>query len=420
MRKRYLTLNCVIRKYQIETTRADHQGTDETQFHSAETVQQLADLIRHGMPDARITWAISWCALFDETDRYRAIRAKVRELHESYGDDVTFIPGGYFANRYNTRAQVNQDITDAFQRIAEWIGQRPKSLVAGFLSSENIRHAREQEGVIGVQGNIWSQFSVDNQDGDGSIAYPYYPSTQHFCKPAQGPGDFIDCVNFDGWTVDFFNARLVGCRTHKRNSRLGVGPIETLRNFGGKKGLVEMQATTSAHFEQSAPFNPFTWVTNCIEVSLLHGIPDIGYLTRWLQRIRDQWPDAVCPTLAGLAADFRAAFPDNTRLAYELHQQGDGIGAARQGHDITWYMNQAFRCGIEKDRRGRAKIFDYTRYTVNYQEPTEVGTRNWSILDKINQKQTRKQDRPVDVRSSSDWLEITKKLREKQNLKNFS
>ena len=408
MQRRYLTLNCVVRKYQIETTRSEHHGTDETAYHSVETVEELAKIIREGLPDAKITWAMSWCALFDESDRYQAIRNKIKEFHETCGDDVTFIPGGYFANRYNSRTQINQDISDAFEQIAGWIGDKPRSLVAGFLAADNIKYAREHEGVIGVQGNIWSQFSVDNQDGDGSIAYPYYPSTQHFCKPAQSPADFIDCVNFDGWTVDFFNARLVGCRSRKLNSRLGVGPIETLKNFGGLKGLQEMQATTKAHFDTSFACNPFTWVTNCIEVTLIREIPDLPYLTRWLRWVEEQWPDVTCPTLAQLAADFRARFPDNASVAYELHQQGDGIGAAKPGHEIIWHMNQQFRCGVERDRRGKAKVFDYTRYTVDYQEPGEVGPRNWSILDVINQKKTRKQDKPVDIERFGEWPEIEK------------
>jgi hypothetical protein len=152
MHKRYLTLNCVIRKWQIETTRTDHLGMNESERHSVYTVEKLAKYIRDGFPDARVTWAMSWCALFDETERYQAIREKIKEYHDSYGDDVTFIPGGYFANRYNSRDQVNQDIKDAFQRIAEWIGDKPQSLVAGFLAADNIKYASEQEGIIGVQG----------------------------------------------------------------------------------------------------------------------------------------------------------------------------------------------------------------------------------------------------------------------------
>lgn len=61
-----------------------------------------------------------------------------------------------------------------------------------------------------MQGNIWSQYAIDGQDGDGSIIYPYYPSKEHFCKPAQNDNDFIDCINLDGWTVDFVAGRMQG------------------------------------------------------------------------------------------------------------------------------------------------------------------------------------------------------------------
>jgi len=40
--------------------------------------------------------------------------------------------------------------------------------------------------------------------------YPYYPSREHFCKPAQEPAGFIDCVSLDGWSVDFLNATVSG------------------------------------------------------------------------------------------------------------------------------------------------------------------------------------------------------------------
>jgi hypothetical protein len=44
------------------------------------------------------------------------------------------------------------------------------------------------------QGNIFSQYAIDCQDGDGSLCYPYYPSKEHFCKPAQGDADFVEDV----------------------------------------------------------------------------------------------------------------------------------------------------------------------------------------------------------------------------------
>lgn len=406
MKERFLTINCIVRKHQIEKTRTDFEGDDETELHDTGSVERLAKIIRDGFPEARITWALSWCALTDASDQYRRIRALLGEYMKVHGDDVTFIPGGYFANRYNTREQVNRDVSDAFRIIEHEFGHKPRSLVAGFLSAANIKHAREQEGAIGVQGNIWSQFSVDNMDGDGSICYPYYPSTQHFCKPAQGKADFIDCLNFDGWTVDFHQARLVGCRSARKNSRMGVGPIETLKNLGRAKGLAEMQATTTAHYEASHDHNPFTWITNNIEVALVKQVPAIDGITSWLSWMRERWPDVQCPALADLAGKIRSRFPDNGGLAYELHQAGSGIGVSRRGVEITWHMNQRFRLGIERGRHGGPKVFDYTRYDRDYAEPTGVGQRNWSLMGEINQKRTRKQDKPVKPGQLAGWQSI--------------
>ena len=70
------------------------------------------------------------------------------------------------------------------------------------------------------------QHNIDGGGADGSPSYPFYPSTEHFCKPAQGKSDFIDCVNLDGWTMDFICARRSGQTGHGidgYNSRRGVG-----------------------------------------------------------------------------------------------------------------------------------------------------------------------------------------------------
>ena len=91
--------------------------------------------------------------------------------------------------------------------------------------------------------------------------------------------------------MDFHNARLVGCRKWKKIPKLGMGPIETLRNLGGDQGLKEIQATTKAHFDKSYPFNPFSWLTNIIEVVLIKQIPAINQLTTWLKWMKSQWPD---------------------------------------------------------------------------------------------------------------------------------
>ncbi len=405
MGARYLTLNAVVRKYIIETTRTDHaqipwlkpEACDESDLHSPETIEGLASIFRKGIPDARITWAISWQALTDTSPRYRAVRATLKRLHDDAGDDVTVIIGGFFPNRYNTREQINRDFDDALAIIETWIGRKPRSVISGFLAADNIRHLAEKHGIIAVQGNIWSQFQIDNMDGDGSIAYPYYPSRQHFCKPAQGPADFIDCLNFDGWTVDWHFARMLGCPTPYTNSRLGLGPIETLGNLGPDEGMRELKATTEAHYDLSHPHNPFSWLTSCYETGLFTQLKHLPRVSDWLAWMRGRWPDVRCIPLAELAAEIRERHPNNDTLSYELHQRGSGIGPTRTDEEITWFMNKAFRLGRVTDATGASSVFDYTRYARDYREPQGVGERDWGILDLINQKRTRPQDCPVPV-----------------------
>lgn len=418
MGNRHLTVNAVVRKYMIETTRDTQdvpgwvrpEDADESRLHSPETIEGLGNLFRTGLPGARITWAISWQALTDESARYKAVRAKLKELHENQGDDVVPIIGGFFPNRYNTREQINRDFDDAFAIIERWIGRKPKTVISGFLAADNMRHLAEKHGVIGVQGNIWSQFSIDNMDGEGSIAYPYYPSRQHFCKPSQGKDDFIDCLNFDGWTVDFHFGRMVGCSTKYTNSRIGIGPIETLGNLGPEEGLRELKATTEAHFGLSHPLNPFSWLTSCYETGLFTQMKNLPHVVEWLKWMRQQWPDVRCVPLSELAAEIRSAHPNNDTLNYQLQQMGSGIGATRPDEKITWFMNKHFRLAIQTDAAGNKSVFDYTRYTRDYQEPRGVGERNWSIMDRINQKQSRPQDKPVALEAFPERDEVQKVL----------
>jgi hypothetical protein len=268
---------------------------------------------------------------------------------------------------------------------------RPLSVVAGFLSSENQEYLAKVEGIHVCQGNIWSQYSIDNQDGDGSVSYPFYPSKEHFCKPAQGKTDFVDCVNLDGWTVDFLAGRRDGF-AEGFNSRMGVGPIETIGRYDSKVGIEEMLHTTSIHFDRGFELNGFAWITNCWELCLPY---DFSNVTLWLSEIKKRWPDTKFITQGEFGMIWRQHYKTNS-FNYRFEEKGSGIGGSDADKEIRWYMNKEFRLAILKDLKTKEEnIIDFTRYDLKAKEPESGSTRNWSLMGDINQKQTRKQDAPI-------------------------
>ncbi|MCR8560266.1 DUF3863 domain-containing protein [Mucilaginibacter sp. BJC16-A38] len=393
MGHRFLTFNSVIRVNQIEVSRDVNKGEDERALHTPEKLIAFRKAVTDGFPGARITWSLSWLALNDTTYNYREIRRLVVKYHYQYGDEVTFIPGAYFANAYNTTEQVNKDLHDALILVSKMVGHgyRPLSIVAGFLSAKNQQYLAEKEGIHVCQANIWSQFSIDNQDGDGSVSYPYYTSKEHFCKPAQNKADFIDCVNLDGWTVDFLAGRRRGFQDHF-NSRMGVGPIETVDRYGADTGLMEMMHSTAIHFDEGYKLNGFAWVTNCWELSLPI---DVKSLHDWLAAIKKRWPDTKLITQGEFGLLWRAHYKSNS-FNYRFVEKGSGIGGSDADKQIRWFMNKDFRLALLKNWKTNSpeKVIDFTRYDLHATEPKEM-TRKWSLLGDINQKQTRPQDTPV-------------------------
>jgi len=393
MGNRFLTFNTVIRVNQIEVSRDRNVGEDERSLHTPQRVKDLRAAVAKGFPGAKMTWALSWLALHDTSSDYVGIRRLVAGYHYQYGDEVTFIPGAYFANAYNSTEQVNKDLHEGLAAVTEMVGHgyRPLSILAGFLSASNQEYLAKVEGIHVCQGNIWSQYSIDNQDGDGSVCYPYYPSLEHFCKPAQGSADLVDCVNLDGWTVDFLAGRRAGF-AHGFNSRMGVGPIETLGKYGVKVGLEEMMHTTAIHFDRGFELNGFAWVTNCWELSLPY---DYGDITLWLEAVRKRWPGVRCITQGEFGMIWRKHYSAN-EFDYRFEEVGSGIGGSDKDATIRWFMNKDFRLAL-LSRGDSVRVIDFTRYDVPAREPVSGSTRNWSLLGEINQKGLRPQDKPVSL-----------------------
>ncbi len=390
---RFLTHVSVVRVNQIEVTPTRSIGEDEAQDNSTAHIRSRREAFARGCPGGRMTWAVSWLALHDSRRQYQDARRLLASYHEQYGDEITFIPGGYFAPMFDTREHNRGAIHKALGMISEMVGggYRPECLVAGFMDAENQRLLAADEGIHVCQGQIWSQHGIDNGDGDGGICYPFYPSREHYLKPAQGAADFIDCVCLDGWTCDFLAARRNGFEGGF-NSRMGVGPIETVGNLGVEAGRREMLATTAMHFDGGRALNGFGWVTGIWEVSVGHD-QDLAW---WLEAVRDRWPDTQVMTEGAFGLKWRRHTTDNALLNYRFDARGTGAPGSEKELEIRWFMNREFRLALLHDwmTDSPAMVIDFTRYDLPAREPQGL-QREWSLMNVKNQKGLRPQDRPV-------------------------
>lgn len=399
LRGRFVTHVSVVRVNQIEVTPTRNIGEDEAIDNRPERIRSRRESFARGCPDGRMTWAISWLALDDTRKEYQEARRLLASYHDRYGDEITFIPGGYFAPMYDTREHNRATIHTALGMITEMVGgrYRPECLVAGYMDAENQRLLAADEGIHVCQGQIWSQHGIDNGDGDGGICYPYYPSREHYLKPAQGPADFIDCVCLDGWTCDFLTARRDGFQGGF-NSRLGVGPIESVGNMGVVAGRKEMMDTTAMHFDTGYALNGFGWVTGIWETSIGHD-EDLAW---WLEAVRTRWPDTRVMTEGAFGLEWRKHNASNAHLNYRFDAKGTGGPGSEKELEIEWFMNQEFRLALLRDwvKDGPRMVIDFTRYDLHAEEPRGL-QREWSLMNMLNQKGTRPLDKPVRLGSLS-------------------
>lgn len=390
---RFVTHVSVVRVNQIEVTPTRSIGQDEAVDNRPERIRSRREAFARGCPNGRMTWAISWLALHDNRSEYQEARKLLAGYHDRYGDEITFIPGGYFAPMFDTREHIRQTIDQALGLVGNMVGggYRPQCLVAGFMDAENQRFLVADQGIHVCQGQIWSQHGIDHGDGDGGICYPYYPSREHYLKPAQGPADFIDCVCLDGWTCDFLAARRDGFQGGF-NSRMGVGPIETVGDLGKTVGRREMMDTTAMHFDSGHALNGFGWVTAIWEVSIGHDED----LTWWLQAMRERWPDTQVITEGAFGLEWRRHHATNAGLNYRFDAKGTGAPGSERQLEIQWFMNRQFRLALLHNWETNSPwmAIDFTRYDLPAQEPHTL-QREWSLMNVLNQKGTRPQDKPV-------------------------
>ena len=100
---RFLTHVSILRVNQLEVTPTRNLGNDEAADNSPANVRLRREAFAKGCPRGRMTWAVSWLALHDTRKEYVEARRLLVEYHDKYGDEITFIPGGYYAPLYDTR-----------------------------------------------------------------------------------------------------------------------------------------------------------------------------------------------------------------------------------------------------------------------------------------------------------------------------
>jgi hypothetical protein len=310
---------------------------------------------------------------------------------------------------YLPRQRVNRELSEAIQIISDLVGNgyRPQAIMGGFLSADSLKYLAEKEHIHVAHAVIWSQHNIDGGGADGSPSYPFYPSTEHFCKPAQGPGDFIDCVNLDGWTMDFICARRSGSNGQgldSYNSRRGVGPLETYLGWGLDLGHREVMHTQSLHFDRGVELNGFGWVTNIWEAQLYYEKgKDLvcDALKLWVGGTKQRWPNTRFVTFGEFGNVWRNHYKTNRDWNYRFEERGSGLGDSYNNLELCWFMNQDFRLALLRDWHNGTpeQVIDFTRYDLPAHEPGDASPekpiKDWSLINRINQKGLRPEDRPI-------------------------
>ncbi|RRA47578.1 DUF3863 domain-containing protein [Acidipila sp. EB88] len=411
--QRFVTLCIMIRTTPWEVSRdVKLLDRDESAWHTLEGVRALREAFATDNPDGKLTWGFTLNSLDDKRTNYQQIRAYAVECHHRFGDEISYFPG-YFPAMYLPRERINREMTEALQIITAFVGNgyRPQAIMGGFLSANNLQYLAEKENIHVAHAVIWSQHAIDGGGADGSPSYPFYPSTEHFCKPAQGPSDFIDCANLDGWTMDFICARRSGALDHKLtgyNSRRGVGPIETYLGWGLDLGHREVMHTQALHFDEGFARNGYGWVTNIWEAQLVYefGLDLVCSAMRmWVTDTKKRWPDTRFVTFGEYGTLWREAYPSNHDWNYSFLERGSGLGDSYNNLEIEWFMNRNFRLALLRDWQSDTprQVIDLTRYDLAAQEPADPSPehphKNWDLMNRINQKQLRPQDTPRPLRA---------------------
>ena len=96
-------------------------------------------------------------------------------------------------------------------------------------------------------------------------------------------------------------------------------------------------------------------------------------------------------------------YKDNEKWNYRFEEKGLGIGNSYANEEIRWFMNKRFRLALLRNwhQNTPEKVIDFTRYDLKATEPADPDPdhpiKDWSLMNRINQKGLRPQDKPVSL-----------------------
>jgi Domain of Unknown Function with PDB structure (DUF3863)/Domain of Unknown Function with PDB structure (DUF3864) len=165
--------------------------------------------------------------------------------------------------------------------------------------------------------------------------------------------------------------------------------------------------TQSIHFDEGFSRNGFGWITNIWEAQLVHEFGQdmvCSAMRMWVTDTKRRWPDVCFMTFGEFGTLWRDAHPSNDDWACSFLERGSGLGDSYNNLEIEWFMNRNFRLALLRDWQAGSsrQVIDLTRYDLRAREPTDPSpdhpVKDWSLMNRINQKGLRPQDKPRALR----------------------
>lgn len=170
-------------------------------------------------------------------------------------------------------------------------------------------------------------------------------------------------------------------------------------------GHREVMHTEAIHFDKGLELNGFGWVANIWEAQMVHEFgKDLicDAMKMWVTGTKERWPDTHFVTFGEFGELWRKQYKSNDDWNYRFVERGSGLGDSYNNLEIKWFMNKEFRLALLRDwhtKNSPAYVIDFTRYDLPAHEPADPTptkpAKDWSLINKINQKGLRPQDKPV-------------------------